>query len=152
MMKISTVIDINCKPEDVFPWIDEPNKAMLWQKGVKSGEIIKETPEKIGTTFKETMEEDGKSLEMHGMITNYIPNELISFQLESKIHKVRVNYSIKGETEKSIVLIDSTINWKFPMSIISVFIGSKIKAKILDQTRFELSELKRLCETRTKEM
>ena len=152
MMKISTAIDISCKPEEVFPWIDEPNKAMLWQKGVKSGEIIKETPEKIGTTFKETMEEDGKSLEMHGMITNYIPNKLISFQLESKIHKVQVNYSIKGETEKSIVLIDSTINWKFPMSIISVFIGSKIKTKILDQTRFELSELKRLCETRTKEM
>jgi hypothetical protein len=152
MMKISAAIDISCKPEEVFPWIDEPNKAMLWQKGVKSGEIIKETPEKIGTTFKETMEEDGKSLEMHGTITNYIPNELISFQLESKIHKVQVSYSIKGETERSIVLIDSIINWKFPMSIISVFIGSKIKAKILDQTRFELSELKKLCETRTKEM
>jgi len=125
---------------------------MLWQKGVKSGEIIKETSEKIGTTFKETMEEDSKSLEMNGMITNYIPDKLISFQLESKIHKVQVTYSIKSEPEKSIVLIDSTINWKFPMIVISVFIGSKIKAKILDQTRSELTELKRLCETRTKEM
>ena len=149
MTKISTAIEISCNPEEVFPWIDEPDKAMLWQKGVKSGKIINETPEKIGTTFTEILEENGKSLEMHGMITNYIRNEQISFQLESKIHKVRVSYSIKGGTDKSILIIDSTINWKFPMSIISVFIGSKIKAKILDQTRFELSELKSLCETGT---
>lgn len=151
-MEISTEIEIRCQPEEVFPWIDEPDKAMLWQKGVKGGEIIKEVPGKIGTTFTETMEEDGKSLDMNGTITNYIPNELISFQLESKIHKVQVSYSIKGETERSIVKIDSAISWKFPMKIISLFIGSKIKAKIQDQTRFELSELKRICETRTKEM
>lgn len=149
MMKISAAIDITCRPEEVFNWIDDPGKAMLWQKNVKGGEIIKDTPGKIGTTFKETMEEDGKSLEMEGTITNYIPDELISFQLESKIHRVKVNYSIKGETVRSIVKIDSIIHWKFPMNIISFFIGSKIKGKIQDQTRFELSELKRKCEAST---
>ena len=45
---------------------------MLWQKGVKEGKILVETPEKIGTTFKEVMEEDGNSLEMFGVITGYI--------------------------------------------------------------------------------
>ena len=148
-MKISTAININCTPGEVFPWINEPNKAMLWQKGVKSGKIIKETPEKIGTTFKEILEEDGKSLKMNGEITDYIPNELISFKLGSRIHKVQVNYTIKNETERSIILIESTINWKFPMNIICLFIGFKIKAKIQDQTESELSELKRLCETKT---
>jgi hypothetical protein len=147
-MKFSTTIDINKMPEEVFPWIDEPDKAKLWQKGIKSGEIISETPEKIGTTFREIMEENGKSLEMFGKITDYIPNKLISFYLESKIHKVQVSYSIEGETEKSTVLIHTTINWKFPISIIFLFIGFKIKAKILDQTKFELSELKRLCEAK----
>ena len=151
-MKISTTIDIYREPEEVFSWINEPDKAMRWQKGVKSGEIIKEIPEKIGTTFKEVMEENGKSLIMYGEITNYIPNELISFQLESKIHKVHVNYSVKGEIEKSTVLIESTIDWKFPMNIICLIIGLKIKAKILDQTKSELSELKRLCETKMNEM
>ena len=152
MMKISVAIDISCKSEEVFPWIDEPDKAKLWQKGVKGGEIIKEVPGKIGTTFIETMEEDGKSLDMHGTVTNYIPNELISFHLESKIHRVQATYSIKSETGRSIVVIDSLIKWKFPMNIISLFIGSKIKAKIQDQTRFELSELKRICEARNNEI
>ena len=58
-MKIIADINISCLPEEIFPWISNPDKAMHWQKGVKSGEIIKEVTEKIGTTFKEVMEEDG---------------------------------------------------------------------------------------------
>lgn len=35
-MEINTSIDISSKPEDVFSWINNPDKAMRWQKGVKS--------------------------------------------------------------------------------------------------------------------
>jgi len=145
-MKITAAIDVSCRPEEVFPWIEEPDKAMRWQKGVKGGEIINETPEKIGTTFKEEMEENGKSLVMFGEITNYIKNKLISFQLESKIHRVYVSYSVVGNCNKSTVIAESTINWKFPMNIICLIIGHKIKTNILRQTKSEFSELKRLCE------
>jgi len=44
-MKIIFAVDILCEPDKVFPWIAEPEKAMLWQKDVKKGEIIKGTPE-----------------------------------------------------------------------------------------------------------
>ncbi len=147
-MKITVTVDISCKPEEIFPWIDEPYKAMLWQKGVKGGEIIKETPERIGTTFKEEMEENGKSLVMYGKITNYIQNELLSFHLESKIHRVNVIYSVVTNINKSTVKVESTIRWKFPMNIICLFIGFKIKHNILLQTKSEFAELKRLCEAK----
>ena len=147
-MEINTSIDISSKPEEVFSWINNPDKAMRWQKGVKSGEIIKETSEKIGTTFKEELEENGKSLVMFGEITDYVPNKLISFHLESKIHNVYVNYSVVGDPNRSTVKVDSKIKWKFPMNIISLFIGHKIKANILRQTLSELTELKKLCETK----
>ena len=146
-MNISTQIDILCIPEDVFLWINNPDKAMRWQKDVKSWKIIKEASEKIGTTFKEEMEENGKSLVIYGEITNYIPNKSISFHLESKIHKVIVHYSVVGDINKSLVTLDSIIKWKFPMNIISLFIGQKIKKNILKQTKSELGELKILCET-----
>jgi len=146
-MKITVTIDISCRPEEVFPWIDEPDKAIRWQKGVKGGEILKETPGKIGTTFKEEMEENGKSLVMFGEITNYIKNKLISFKLESKIHRVYVSYSVLGNSNKSTVKAESTINWKFPMNIVCLIIGHKIKTNILQQTKSEFEELKRLCES-----
>ena len=147
-MKITLAVDIFCAPEGVFPWIAEPDKAMQWQKGVNGGEIIKETPEKVGTTFREEMEEDGKSIVMYGEITDYIQDRLIAFRLESKIHRVDVSYSIEGKEDKSTVTLDSTINWKFPMNIVSLFIGRKIKSGILIQTESELAELKHLCETK----
>ena len=146
-MKIALAVDISCKPEEVFPWIAEPDKAMRWQKGVKGGEILKETPEKIGTTFREEMEENGNSLVMCGEITNYVPNKLISFHLESKIHRVDVSYSIVGSDNRSTLTAESTIHWKFPMSIISLIIGRKMREGILRQTESEFAELKRLCET-----
>ena len=146
-MKITTSIEISCIPEKAFSWIDDPDKAMRWQKGVKAGKIINETPEKIGTTFKEEIQENGKSLKMYGEIIDYIPNKLISFYLESKIHRVHVTYSVVGDAIKSTVTVESTINWKFPMNIICLIVGHKIKINILRQIKSELVELKTLCET-----
>jgi len=146
-MEITASIDISSKPKEVFSWINNPDKAMRWQKGVKSGEIIKETADKIGTTFKEELEENGKSLVIHGEITDYVPDKIISFKLESKIHRVYVNYSVFGNNNKSTVIVDSKIKWKFPMNIISLIIGKKIKKNILNQTKYELSELKKLCDS-----
>lgn len=120
---------------------------MRWQKGVKEGEIIKETPEKVGTTFREEMEENGNSIVMYGEITDYVQDRLISFHLESKIHNVDVSYSIVGNDNQSTFTVESTIHWKFPMNIISLIIGRRIKEGILRQTESEFAELKRLCET-----
>lgn len=147
-MEITLSIKILQRPEELFPWIAEPQKARLWQKGIKDETIIKETKEKIGTTYKEVIEENGKSLEMTGVITDYKQNKLIAFHIESKIHNVDVIYSIVGDGNKSILTVESKIIWKFPMNIICLLIGKKIRKGILKQTEFELKELKKLSETK----
>jgi len=148
-MDIDASIDIMCKPEVVFSWIDDPQKAMRWQKGVKGGEIIRPTPQRTGTTFKEELEENGKSLMMFGEITHYVHGKSIAFQLESKIHKVRVHYSVLWDEMKSTVLVESSVTWKFPVNIICLISGPKIKSKIKQQVNSELLILKQLCETAT---
>ena len=145
-MKIVLAEVISCKPEKVFPWIAEPEKAMKWQKNVKGGEIIVNRPEKVGTTFKEVIEEDGKSLEMVGTITKYINNKIIGFHLESKIHVFDVSYSVEEINKGTKVSMEALIHWKFPMNVMSVFIGNKMRDGILQQLHSEFLELKRLCE------
>lgn len=145
-MKIEAEVRIKCRPEEVFKWIDEPSKAMLWQKGIKSTEVITLMPGKTGTTFREIMEEDGKRLEMSGTITGFTPGRMISFQLESRIHKICAIYTVTGNKDVSEVKVESSIHWKFPMNMITLVFGTKIKSKILEQTHIELSELKQLCE------
>ena len=92
------------------------------------------------------MEENGNSIVMYGEITDYIQDKLISFHLESKIHSFDVDYSIVSKAKKSTFTIDLRIKWKFPMNIISLIFGRKMKEGILQQTKTELAELKRLCE------
>jgi hypothetical protein len=33
-MKINFAVEVLGEPDEVFPWIDNPEKAMHWQKGV----------------------------------------------------------------------------------------------------------------------
>ena len=134
-------------PEIVFPWISEPEKAMKWQKNVKGGEIIINKPEIIGTTFNEVIEEDGNSLEMYGIITKYIKNKLIGFHLESKIHEFDVSYSEEEINKATKISIEAIIKWKFPMNIISLFIGKKMEKGLIKQLESEILDMKRICET-----
>jgi len=145
-MKIRFAADIFCKQEIVFAWIAEPEKAMKWQKNVRGGEIIVNKPEIIGTTFREVIEEDGKSLEMYGTITRYIKNKIIGFHLESKIHAFDVSYSVEEINKVTKVQVEALIHWKFPMNIMSLFMGKKMKEGIIKQFDSEFLELKRICE------
>ncbi len=145
-MRLIASVEVMRGPNEVFPWIADPKKAILWQKGVKEGQIAIDAPGIIGTTFKEVMEEGGNSLEMFGVITGYIQGKSIAFHLESKIHELDVNYSIEGNNNKSTITVESTINWKFPMNIMSIIIGRKMKENILKQTEAEFAELVKLCE------
>jgi len=138
---------ISQPPEIVFPWIAEPEKAMKWQKNVIGGEIIINNPEVIGTTFKEKIVEDGNSLEMYGTITKYVRNKIIGFHLESKIHEFDVSYSLDEINSKTKFSIEAIIRWKFPMNVISLFIGKKMEKNLIKQLESETLELKKICET-----
>ncbi|MBI9045242.1 MAG: hypothetical protein JEZ06_12200 [Anaerolineaceae bacterium] len=138
---------ISQPPEIIFPWIAEPEKAMKWQKNVKDGEIIINKPGVIGTTFKEVIVEDGNNLEMYGTITKYVRNKIIGFHLESMIHEFDVSYSLDEINSKTKFSIEAIIRWKFPMNVMSLFIGKKMKKKLIKQLESETLELKKICET-----
>jgi len=146
-MRITYANEILKPPEFVFPWIAEPDKAMQWQKNVKSGEIITNKPEVLGTTFKEVIEEGGNNLEMYGVITRFIRNQIIEFHLESKIHNLDVSYSVEEINKATKIKVDARINWKFPINLLSIFMGDRMKKGIAEQMKSEILELKRICET-----
>ena len=120
---------------------------MQWQKNVKGGEIIINKPEIVGTTFKELIEENGNQLEMYGVITQYIKDQVIAFHIDSRIHNFIVRYSIEEENNNSRIVVDIIIKWKFPMNILSIFIGKKMKKGLTEQLESEILELKRICES-----
>jgi uncharacterized protein YndB with AHSA1/START domain len=59
-MKFTNSIEIQASPDKVFLWLENPDLAKKWMTSVTKTEIINETPKKVGTTFFEFVEENGK--------------------------------------------------------------------------------------------
>jgi len=145
-MKIASSIDIKSSPEVVFGWLENPQKAMQWMTSVSGGEITHETPERVGTTFREVVEDENGSVEMHGMITAFEADKSIAFHLESRVNIVDVEYRVEKIDEGVRLDYQANIKWKFPVNVISIFMGNKMRQSILGQLRDELGTLKEICE------
>jgi uncharacterized protein YndB with AHSA1/START domain len=145
-MKISFSIDINSPPATVFGWVENPEKAVKWMTSVAKTEVLHETPERIGTTFREVVEEGGSGMELQGAITDYKPNKSISFHLESRVNVVDVMYYVEELPNGTRLSQNANVRWKFPVNVISIFMGSKIKKNISTQSQKEFEKLKELCE------
>lgn len=132
-MKITSSIEIENTPNEVFKWLENPEKAKEWMSSVTETEILLETANRVGTTFREIVEDDDGSMEMQGKITEFEANKLIAFHLESRANVVDVEYSLEEMGEGARLYYQADIRWKFPVNIMSIFIGKRIKKKIVDQ-------------------
>ena len=145
-MRISYTIDIDSTPEEVWYWIGTPERAMVWQTSVSKTEIVHEAPDMIGTTFRETVEENGRGVEMHGVVTVYRENQLLAMHMESKYHSVDVEHRLEEIENCTRLTRNATIRFKSLMKVASILIGPVLKKKIMDQSRKEFAKLKELCE------
>lgn len=146
MMKIINKIEINTSREKVFCWLEDPDRAKQWMTSVTKSEIVNKTPNKVGTTFKEYIEEDGNGIEMEGIITEFIPNKEFAVHLESKVNLVDVSF-VLNENE-NITTLNQYVEMRFKgmLKILSVFMRNSIKKKIAKQLEREFAKLKELCE------
>ncbi len=94
-MKITNTIGINNSPENVFYWLENPDRAMEWMTSVTKTEIIKETSNMIYTTFREYIEENGRGTEMHGIVTDFVSNKRLAFFLEGKYNSAEINFTLE---------------------------------------------------------
>lgn len=145
-MKISCSIDINSAPEVVFSWLEKPEKAMAWMTSVSKTEILHEEPGRVGTTFRETVEEGGNGVEIQGAITAFEPGKSISFHLSSRVNVLDVKYSVESIPQGARLEESAEVQWKFPVNLYGILFGEKIRQGILAQLQNEFGKLKELCE------
>jgi hypothetical protein len=145
-MKISCSIDINSPVEKVWEWLGTPEKAMVWQTGVAGGEILNETPDMVGTTFRETVEEDGRSTEMRGEITAYTVNRELAMHLEGDYNVVDVEWRLEEFEERTHLDFKADVRFKAIVGVMSFLLRPVFRKKVTEQLRRELDALKKLCE------
>jgi len=147
-MKISHAIEIESSPEEVFYWIKNPERAREWMTSVSEGEMLSGTPNTVGSTFREVVRDQNGETELHGMVTGYEENEMISFHLSGEYNTVDVEFRLEKVGERTRVTQSADIRWRSFMKVMSIFLGQRIKKEITAQSQREFAKLKSLCETK----
>lgn len=146
-MDIYLEVDIDSDVETVFSWVATPEKAKAWMTGVTETEIIDPKPGMVGTTFRERLEEGGRGIEIHGVVTAFEPGHRISFHLASRVNELDVDYQVDEVGDLVRLSVVTAIQWRFPANVTSVLFGRKMRASITEESERELARLKGLCET-----
>jgi uncharacterized protein YndB with AHSA1/START domain len=120
-MKISNTVQIKTTPEKIFYWLGDPSRAMEWMASVTKTEIIKETPNMVGTTFRELVEENGRGTELRGVVTDFVSNKRLAFHLEGEFNSVEVNYTLEGKGEITQLSQNAEIHFKGLLRVLSIF-------------------------------
>jgi len=148
-MKLTYTIDINSTPEIVFSWLGTPERAMMWQTSVSKTEILHETPNMIGTTFREVVEENGRRVEMNGVVTDYRKDQVLAMHLDSKYNNVDVEYRLEEIGGRTRLTMISNIRLRSFLRVLSIILWPAFKKKLLGQLNREYASLKELCERDT---
>jgi len=145
-MKIVNKILIDAPPEEVFAWLEDSERAKQWAVTVKSSEIIHETPERVGTTFREYIEEDGRGIEMLGVLTEFVVGKRFGVRLESRLNVVHVCFILAPEDGRTRLTQDVDLRFKGLLKLLTPFVRRSVRRKITSQTQREFGRLKQLCE------
>jgi hypothetical protein len=150
-MKIVNAIEIQATAAEVFYWLGDPNRAVKWMTSVSRTEIINQTPNTIGTTFRETVEEDGRGTEMRGVVVDFLANERMAFHLEGRFNTVDVAWTLEEEGGITCVSQIAVLRFKGVLSVLSLLFARRFKRKVEAQGQREMTELKRLCEEKVRD-
>ncbi len=145
-MKLKYTMEINSTPEEVWYWLGTPERAMVWQTNVSKTEILQKTPDWIGTTFSETIEENGRIAEMQGIVTDYRANHSLAMHLSGKYNTVDVEWHIEEMGEHTRLTMKADIRFKSLVRLMSILFWPVFKKNALRQLQEEFARLKELCE------
>jgi uncharacterized protein YndB with AHSA1/START domain len=142
-MKVVNKVEISASPEKVFYWLEKPERAKQWMTSVSRSEYIKKTPNVVGTSFREFVEENGYEIEMKGIVTEFKPNKVFAVHLESELHSADVQFVLTAVQE--ITQLTQSIKLYFKNELKDAVLDS-IKKSVVSQAQSEFARLKELCE------
>lgn len=145
-MKLHFEIEIAAPPEKVFYWLENPERAMQWMNSVAGGEILHKTEGWVGTTFRETVADEGGSTEMQGVITEYQANHSMGFHLEGKYNDADVRYLLEPMEGGTRLVQQGEVRFKSLTRVLMLILWPLFKAKLAKQSMAEFHKLKQLCE------
>ena len=127
---MTTIID--APAEIVFLWLEDSDRLKQWVPNLVQDESIVETPQKIGSKFRQVFVEKGRTMEMTGEITEYVENGLLRVIMTGDMFGLDVGYRLKSLSDaQTEVTQDTQIKFKgFSKFVAPIFmLLSKLSSK-----------------------
>jgi uncharacterized protein YndB with AHSA1/START domain len=130
-------------PGEVFAWIADLDRARRWQLGVLEQTITETSPDTVGTRFRQRVGDESASVELHGEVTAYRPDELIEFAVTGRGLSIRTRYFLSPVGQSTLLEAASDVRvggraW--------VLLAPFARGKSVRQLRTELQRLRELAE------
>ena len=145
-MKSSYSIDIEAKPEHVFHWMDDAQRVMQWVPNLIENEDLQITPEKVGSTFRQVYLENGRRMEMFGVVTAHEPNRRIRVEITGTSFDLDVDYRLDDLGGRTRVTQDTEVSFKGFLKVIGVIMMPLLKKSSQKQQEDSFAKLKQLSE------
>ena len=131
-MKTTMTTRIDAPAEIVFLWIHENERLKQWIPNLIEDEPLLDTPEKVGSRFRQVFLENGKQMEMTGEITAYVENERLRAMMSGDMFDLDVDYSLKALSDTQTDLTQETeIKFKGFLKLLAplMLLMSKLSSK-----------------------
>lgn len=140
-MKTTGHIDIDKPIDEVFTFTTE-NPAE-WSPLIVSDEILEETPDTVGTTFRTVTEERGQQMTFEGTVTAHDPPNSQSSKLVGQQFDIDLTYNFEALDEnRTRVTQISTVTPKGYLKIVFALFGWMMNKSNCDALQQELLALK----------
>ena len=143
-MKNEASIEIDRNIEDVFVLTND--HVAEWSLVVEEDEVINETPEVVGTTFRTVTSDRGQRMEFQGVVTRHEPPHLSAIQLTGQMFDIEAEYrfvDLRGRTRVTQV---AKVSGKGFFKWFMLLFGWAMNKSHCKATQAELASLKKFCE------
>lgn len=112
---------IECRPEHLWSWLDDPEKQKRWLHGLEGSTLTNRNVPRVGTTFRMTFQTSRRPIRVDGEYTNYLPHrhlgvrygsptlrgvELqVDYKLQDLGRRTRLEYRAAADTSRAPAMI-----------------------------------------------
>ncbi len=133
-------------PAAVFHWLDDPQRVMQWIEGVVENENIDETEEKVGTTFRQVFEENGKRMNFSGVVTAWEQDRRMAIAMEGDFFDMQVDYELEPTQSGTRMTQTTTFQFKGLWKVLGLLMLPLMKKSGTKKLLADWERLRVLCE------
>lgn len=143
-MQTERSVEIEAPIAHVFDVATE--KVAEWSEIVVEEEILEETPDVVGTTFRIVTEDRGQRMEFQSKVLEHEAPHLNVIEMIGKQFDIHVRTTLKDLGGRTLLTQDSTVNGKGFFKVMFVLMGWMMKKSSCDALDKELARLKAMAE------